>query len=286
MTNKNPRIDSEEIYDGSLNLKGRIKTNTLNYSVLAVLAVIFFSISLLYFVNLMRWSKAPDFGWTVGTQLGALEIIHLRKAASAEGLRVGDRFLSVNGRSVASLAQVREYLDREIPGENVYEVSRDSGRYTIVVQNAAMGFGKAFVNYGVTWLLGTLSFVLGAAVFFMKPGTRSSWAFLLATFTVALFITFSITSKLSPDWLARILTFGATFSSAAILHLALVFPRERKIIRDRKILIAFPYVISAILFIVISFTTRIYTDAPRALVVLAESYRGLTILFLLFCTRG
>lgn len=274
-----PVITKSEI--SILDLKGRIRNNPLNYSALGLISLIFLIISILYFANIQRWSQAPEFGWTVSTQAGVVEIMHLRAHALAAGLRVGDRFESVNGKSISGLGEVREYLDREIPGENVYEVLRKGKIYTIVIQNVARGFGTAFLQYGLTWLLGLLSFILGAAVFIMKPGTRSSWAYLSATFSAALYIMFSITSKLSPDWLYRIYTFGATFSSAAILHLANVFPREREWIKGRKIPVAAPYAISALLFLAIALKTAIYVDAPKYLYLMTESYRGMTMLFFL-----
>lgn len=262
-------------------LISRIRRETSKYWPLGVLVPIFIFISTLYLSNLLNWSKAPYFGWSVGTETGALEVVHISGHAAAAGLRTGDRFVAVNSRDITSLGSMREYLDREVPGQNVYDVNRKGENYTIVIQNIPMGFEKAFLNYGVTWLLGLLSFILGAIVFYMKPGSSSSWAFLLATFTAGIFLTFSYTSRLTPDWLNIMLIFGSTFSSATVFHLALVFPSEKKWVKTRGSLLAVPYVVAATLFIALVMSTDIYADAPGYLLYSTELIRGATLLFFL-----
>jgi len=279
MENSSSQAAFTSSFGKPLDLKARIRTNALDYSLLGIIVLVFLAISGLYFVNLLRWSQEPDFGWTVVTRKRALEIVHLTKHARAAGLKVGDRFLSVNGQAVNSLGQVREYLDRQVPGENYYHVSSGGAAYTVVVQNTPKGLARTFLTYGMTWLLGLFSFLLGALVFFMKPGTRSSWAFLLAAFAAGLFVTLSMTGRLVPSGLYPVLTFGATFTSAAVIHLALVFPAERGWVRGRKMPVVIPYLVSAVFFLLVVSRTLIYTDTPKYLLYPVETYRGLAIFF-------
>jgi adenylate cyclase len=144
-----------------------------------------------------------------------------------------------------------------------------------------MGFEKAFLNYGFTWLLGLLSFIFGVIVFYMKPGSESSRAFLLATFTAGIFLTFTYTSRLSPDWLNIMLILGSTFSSATVFHLAVVFPAEQKWVEGRRSLLAVPYAVAAILFTALLLSTDIYADAPGYLLYTTELLRAATLLFFL-----
>ena len=265
----------------SPDLKSRIKIEALKYWPLGVLLPIFIVISFLYFNNLLTWSRAPDFGWSVGTETGALEVVHVSGRAAATGLRAGDRFVAVNGRIVNSLGTVRHFLNREIPGQNVYDIKRGRSEYTIVVQNSPMGVGKAFINYGLTWLLGLLSFLIGAIVFYMKPGISSSQAFLLTTFTTGIFLTFTYTSRLTPDWLNLMLIIGSTFISATVFHLAAMFPAEQKWVKKRGWILVIPYCIAAALFTALIISTDIYADAPKYLLDSTEIFRGVALLFFL-----
>ncbi|MDF1526318.1 MAG: adenylate/guanylate cyclase domain-containing protein [bacterium] len=158
---------------------------------------------------------------------------------------------------------------------------RREDAFTIIVQNSPMDIAKALLDFGLTWLLGLLFFLIGAIVFYMKPGTESSRAFLLAPFTVGIFLIFTYTSKLTPDWLNIMLIFSSTFIPATVFHLAAMFPAEQKWVKKRKWILVIPYSIAATLFIALVISTDIYTDAPNYLLDSTEIFRGIALLFFL-----
>ena len=229
---------------------------------LCVFSLIFLVIAVLYFLNLVKWSREPDFGWSIVDQIGGQVITEVYGEAESAGLRVGDRIVGLNHKVVSGLQEMRQYTNRESSGENVYEVKRGGQTVNVTVPNKVRGFQRAFFQYGLTWLLGLVFFVLGAVVFFMKPGALASWAFLITMFISSVDICFSFTSKLTPDWLGTLKIFSAAFSPAAILHVAQIFPVEQPWIANRPFLLGIPYLVSLALFVVMRFLAPLFTDVP------------------------
>src|SRR3990172_5971226 len=70
----------------------------LQMVVLVLYSLIFLSISTLYFLNLLQWSRGPDFGWSIVDQMDKLVVTGLSGEAERAGLRVGDIFIGVNNQ--------------------------------------------------------------------------------------------------------------------------------------------------------------------------------------------
>jgi serine phosphatase RsbU (regulator of sigma subunit) len=229
---------------------------------LSVFVLIFLGIAVLYFLNLVQWSRGPDFGWSITHQMYRMVFIEVRGAAEKAGLRAGDHVIRVNNAEVTSLRQLQDHLVRASTGENVYEVERRGQVLTITVPIEVLGFKNAFLRFGLTWVLGSVFFFVGAIVFIMTPGTRPSWAFLVMMFNAGLYITFTFTSKLSPIWLGTVFIFASTFFPASALHLAQVFPVERRWVRKHVLFLWAPYALSLMLFLVRRSWGPGSTDAP------------------------
>jgi serine phosphatase RsbU (regulator of sigma subunit) len=236
-----------------------------HFRFLAFLAfiVVFFSFSFLYFLNLLQWSRGPDFGWSISHQIVGFVFVEVYGEAEKAGLQVGDRIVSVNDVKVDSYSQVQQNLSRESTEENRYEVERQGQLVKVRVPNKPLGFGKAFQRFGLTWVLGLVFFSLGVIVFSMKPGTRPSWAFLIMMFNVGLFITFMFTSKLTPAWLNFVLIFAFSFLPASFLQLTQTFPVERPWVEKHLWSMWAPYVFSMIIFLImISSASRFIDVSP------------------------
>jgi len=251
---------------------------------LAFVSIVFISLAALYLVNLVNWAENPDFGWSTSTEVEGLAVLDVHGAAKRAGMRVGDRVVGVNGRAARNLQQVREHVDRDTGASNTWTVQRGEQLLEITVPNVAMGFGPAFLQFGITWLVGILFFVLGAVVFFMKPGVQASWAFLLSMFVAGIHIVFTNTSQLSPAWLGHMFTFSAACFAAPILHLAQCFPAEQRWVhRNRWLFLGTPYALSVLLFLGMAATSTGYADVPVEWKKVANIYRGfaLVVFFLL-----
>lgn len=231
--------------------------------VFAALLVLFSFIAVLYFVNLLRWSQEPDFGWAIVHQAGRTQVAEAFGEAARAGLEKGDRIIAVNGREISSFTQLRRQLDRQVPGQNVYEVKRNNQRLGITVANRPLGFAGAFQRFGLTWVLGITFFVMGAVVYVMKPATHASWAFLIATFNASLWINFTFTSQLWPAWLDAVLIYAQAFVPASILHLAQTFPVDRaSTAASRKLTLGIPYGVSLVLFLAMLAASPHQADLP------------------------
>ena len=103
---------------------------------------------------------------------------------------------------------------------------------------------------------------MGAIVFFMKPGTRPSWAFLMMTFNVGLYASFVIDRGFSPAWLGSVFTYASAFFSASVLHLAQTFPVELPWVRRHRLSLWAPYGVSLGLFLIARSTGTLYIDVP------------------------
>ena len=230
---------------------------------LGVSALFFTSLSALYFWNLVQWSMGPDFGWGTEDNIDGLVVLSVHGNAERAGLRVGDLIVGINRKTVSTISEAQNIVDRTLEGSNSYDVMRNGDQNEIIVPNQPLGFLKSFEHYGVTWLLGGVFFVMGAVVFLMKPGTAASWAFLNCMFVTGLYITYTITSKLQPFWLAHIVGFATAFLAAPIIHLTQVFPEEKAWLRTHRLwFLWLPYLVSLALFIAMLMSAPQYADVP------------------------
>jgi len=108
---------------------------------LCVFSLIFLVIAVLYFLNLVKWSREPDFGWSIVDQIGGQVITEVYGEAESAGLRVGDRIVGLNHKVVSGLQEMRQYTNRESSGENVYEVKRGGQTVNVTVPDMALGPG-------------------------------------------------------------------------------------------------------------------------------------------------
>lgn len=230
---------------------------------LSIIVLIFVSLSVLYFWNLLEWSIGPDFGWTTEDNIDGLVVLSVHGRAESAGLMVGDLIVGINWKEVSTISDAQKNVDRTLEGTNIYDVMRNGSQIEIIVPNKPLGFLNSFERYGVTWMLGGIFFVMGAVVFFMKPDTAASWAFLACMFITGLYITYTITSKLQPNWLAHIIGFTTAFLAAPIIHLTQVFPEEKGWLRNyRQWFLGLPYLVSLVLFIAMLLSAPQYADVP------------------------
>jgi class 3 adenylate cyclase len=268
---------------GPLDLASIFLKQRFQMCALVIFTLIFLAISFLYLLNLLQWSRGPDFGWSVSYQMGKTVFVEVYGGAKKAGLLVGDKIIGVNNEKISTYSQLQQYLNRDPKGENVYEVDRNGQFLTVTAPNEVLGFKNAFFKFGFTWVLGIIFFLIGAVVFFMKPGTNASWAFLITLFNAGLYIMFSFTSKLSPHLLGNMFMYASVFLSASILHITQVFPVEQRWVQKRKLFLWLPYLIAIFLFIIMRSSASLFTDLPGELKITADLSRASSfVLFLAF----
>jgi len=247
----------------------------------AVLAVVL-ATWVLYGVNLARWPDSPDFGWRTMYTSGPTIVSQVFGAGEAAGLRPGDRIVAINGRSYSSFDELFfGGLRREEPGStNTYTVQRERGTLDIVVPTSRLGAAAVLKRSGPLFLVGMVYILIGALVFLMKPKARESWLFFGLTCFLGVGIGLSSPADLiQPSWLYDLRFLANVLIPAALIHLALYFPKAREFALRRPWLAVMPYAASLAIFALRQATALHHWNVPKLVFLLWTGYTAIGILF-------
>jgi serine phosphatase RsbU (regulator of sigma subunit) len=236
----------------------------------------------LYGVNLARWPESPDFGWRTMYTSGPTIVSQVFGAGQAAGLRPGDRIVAINGRSYGSFDELFfGGLRREEPGStNTYTVQRERGTLDIVVPTSRLGAAAVLKRSGPLFLVGMVYILIGALVFLMKPKARASWLFFGLTCFLGVGIGLSSPADLiQPSWLYDLRFLANVLIPAALIHLALYFPKAREFALRRPWLAVMPYAASLAIFALRQATALHHWNVPKLVFLLWTGYTAIGILF-------
>jgi serine phosphatase RsbU (regulator of sigma subunit) len=215
------------------------------FSALVFLAIV---LQVLFFANIIMWRSSPDRGWRTITELGPTVVGVTSPLGDENGLRVGDKILTLNGKTYKTYDELIETLDLQIGHVNVYKIDRNGQTVTISVTNQELGMQRVFIQSGLFLILGMIFIGIGIIVFLMKPYHEESRAFLTMTLIMGIFITYSAPSfHYKPHWLENTLVLLYPFFPASIMHLSAVFPQKRSFLAPKKWSVVVPYLFSLIL---------------------------------------
>ena len=100
----------------------------------------------------------------------------------------------------------------------------------------------------------------------MKPKARESFLFLLQTGSLGAMLCYQSPSDLfHPLWIFDLRRFIEVFMPAPMMHLALRFPKTRSFLIKWPKLVAVPYLLSLVLFIIIKMTSTAFWNIPPVL---------------------
>lgn len=219
-------------------LEGR---GLLALGVLAVLGLVAW-----YAVHLARWPAAPDRGFILQADLGIHVVAQTRPLGEAAGLRPLDRIVSVNGRSYETYREFLGILDFTPGRQNVYRIERGAETLEIAVPVRPLGLEIVLRHELPHVLLGLVFLAMGVLVFLMKPNQAPSWAFFAMATLGATFFTYSRSPFLyQPVWLDEVFRVSAFGLGAAMVDLALLFPRRRAFVSRQPAWLALPFVVAA-----------------------------------------
>ena len=257
----------------------RLSLHWLGYS--AVLALVF-AVWTLYAINLMRWPESADYGWRTMYTTGPAIVSQVFGAGVAAGLRPGDRILAINGRSYSTFDELFfGGLRRDAPGSlNTYTIKREGRTLEIEVPTRRVGAGAVFARSGPLFLLGVLYIVIGALVFLMKPKARESWLFFSLTCFLGVGIGLSSPAdRIEPSWLYHLRFLANVLIPAAMIHLALYFPKAREFALRRPWMALAPYIPSFAIFLLREATATEHWTVPKLVFALWTAYTVLGIAF-------
>lgn len=241
----------------------------------------------LYLVNLARWPDSPDFGWRTMYTSGPNIVAEVFAPGAAAGLEPGDRVLAINGRRYSTFDELFfGSLRREAPGTiNTYTVRRGESTVEVEVPTGRVGAGAVLTRSGPLFLVGTIYILIGVLVFLMKPKAHESWLFFRMTslFGTGMALS-SPTDLISPAWIYDLRFLCNVLLPAAIIHLALYFPKPRAFALRRPALAVLPYAVSLAIFALRSALAVHHWNVPRVVFLLWTAYTALAILFFLAST--
>jgi len=231
------------------------------------------STSVAYFFNILEWANYPDFGFGWRNAWGVRIVGLLSDHGRQAGLQIGDEVLTVNGQTFERMKDFKSAMNRGLGERNTYLIKRGQAEFEVNITNIPCGFARSFNRSGFPFLLGICYIFIGTLVFLMKPHWRSSWIFFLLTATFGLFFSFFYRmSTMQLGWLETVNIFTYAFTPAAIIHLALVFPEERRFVQRHPAVQFYPYLLALALFFLIRMNALAIHDAPRVLMHLAVGY--------------
>lgn len=263
---------------------GRLPGHWVGYAVVLGLVA---AMWITYAVNLVHWPDSPDFGWRTMYTSGANVVAQVFPSGEAAGLAPGDRVLAINGRPYSTFDELFfGNLRNEEPGStNTYTVQRDGRTLEIGVPTGRVGVGAVLARSGPLFLVGTIYILIGALVFLMKPKAHESWLFFRMTSIFGTGMALSSPADLiSPAWLYDLRFLVNVLLPAAIIHLALYFPKPRAFALRWPALAALPYVASVAIFALRSALAVHHWNVPRLVFLLWTGYTALAILFFLVST--
>ena len=256
----------------------------LHWAGYAAMLALVVAVWALYGFNLARWPHSPDFGWRTMYTSGPNVVSQVFGEGQAAGLRPGDRVLAINGRPYSSFNELFfGNLRSEEPGSlNTYTVLRDGRTLGIQVPTGRVGFSAVLARSAPLFLVGAIYILIGALVFLMKPRAEESWLFfcMCCFFGVGIGLS-SPTDLMRPTWLYDLRFLANVLIPASVIHLALKFPKRRRIVDQHKWLVALPYVPSLAIFILRQAMAAEHWNVPRVVFLLWTGYLIVAIVFFL-----
>jgi len=204
--------------------------------VVILLALVAGGVSIYCAIKAVQWVNRPFAGFMVYHPAYVGSYSYRDWPGKEAGLKYLERIHAVDDRPVQFGEDILAIVDRHAPGETLsYTIESAAGIRDVAVAVDVFDWKDFFMVFSINFVVGLAICVLGFVVYFLKPGTRTSWVFLVLCFSVGSYGTtgFEIHSSYS------LIRFHYTVLSLfpfTFLHLGLVFP-ERK-----RIALRFPFI--------------------------------------------
>ena len=155
--------------------------------------------------------------------------------AFKRGIKFGDVIVAVEGQPVKSASEVLDYVSRQKPGTPLtYEILRNNKKLQLTIPVLSFTFKNYLVFFLLLECSGLFIYFNGLAVFYLKPNSKQSWAFLL--FGIIFGITLAVVPSYCTDNLSYIFLFFFPLTGASVLFLCLFFPGD---VKSRKYYMGF-----------------------------------------------
>jgi PAS domain S-box-containing protein len=210
------------------------------FFVLAIAVIAF----LVAHVSAWQWATDPFLGMLLDPTL-VLSTLQGRDWARLQfdpPLEQPDRLIAIDGQSVERYADVKAVLSEHSAGDAVWVlVTRPDGELREEqITLTSFSLKDLFLVFIVPYLVGMAYLAIGIWVYWVQGWGRAGQAFTGVCVALALVLCgifdISSTHRLPILWGAAV-----PFAAAAIMHLAMVFPQEPRLVRRFPVVRLFPY---------------------------------------------
>ncbi len=163
------------------------------------------------------------------------------------------RVTSVDGAPVSTGSEIYDRVAARPPGTPIaYGVERGDGAHTVSVAARRFGWHEYLETWGILLAFAWSYLAVGLVVAFLQPRTRQARVYLLQALVGSVYPAAAVLyHQASPDhpWLTAVALAAECVFPATYVHLALVFPVERRRPGPAWLWTAAPYVLSAVLVV-------------------------------------
>jgi len=209
-------------------IKGSSRIATLIFCGLVTIAAVVIIGS---FVAAVSWINKPFAGFLLYDfpQVGSMSLSEW--PGRQAGMKTFERVLFAAGQPIQDGRELVGTIKKKVPGSMVtYTVSSGDSQqeYYLPVTNFSL---KEFVLvFFLTFLGGLVIFCLGCIVYVLKPNVTKSWVFFLYCFFLSMYMVSSFEIQ-STYYFVKLHYFALCLMSTFVVHLCMVFPEKKRIVK-------------------------------------------------------
>ena len=189
---------------------------------------------------------------------------------------------AMNGQVVQSGRDIQATIESQDPRTTFHYIVYRRGQLVEADVTTRLVTRRDFFRYLVEGLLpGVLQLAIGAIVFLIRPGRPQSWLF-LSFLLIASIVSITFADAHTTYRFSALFLTAWAFWPATLLHLALIFPQRRGIVRRFPRVVWLPYVVSAVVAVLLLQLPLVRGDIRRLLAVPAvgAAYWGVALILL------
>jgi len=187
----------------------------------------------------------------------------------------------MDGQMLGSGQDIQATIESQDPRTTFHYMVYRRGQLAEADVKTRLFTRRDFVRFLAEGLLpGVLQLVIGAVVFLIRPGRPQSWLF-LAFLLIAYVVSITFADAHTTYRFTELFLTAWAFWPATLLHLALTFPQRRPIVRRFPRVVWLPYLISAVVAVLLQLPgvhgdVRLLLAVPAA----AAAYWGVALILL------
>ncbi len=162
-----------------------------------------------------------------------------------------DKIIEVNGEKISKANEIFEIVASKPIGTYFnYLIFREGKLITLKIPSMRFSVNDLVQVFGIEFAVGLIFLLIGTTVYFLKPYLIASKAFLLTCISICIWFVedFDYQTTYSLGYWFNVSLFAQMFTPACLILLAVAFPREKKLIRQRVVLFS-PFLFSILMFV-------------------------------------